>query len=173
MSVNGYTTKLIQKVIANNSKLRDNHIDRYGIAVMIYTNNNTDNLTGFGEVSLFARREGHKIMIMPNFDITYLLLSFNVKGRADELDEGKQLEAFVKITEDVNQGDVIELTFSYFENTVDAKFYQITQVLVDSIYNPLSKKITMSPYFLPVTEQESQAVNNEPLPATSGGFIIG
>ena len=168
-----YVSNLIHRTIANNARLRDNHIQRYGIQVMVFTNNNRNNLTSLGEVSYFAERQGHVITLLPNFNIEYTLLSFNKKGRADETSSEQELEAFVKLAEDINQGDVIELTYSFYQNTTDRKYYQIGEVLVSSVMEPISKRILMHPYSLPVSEAISQAVDDAPTPIANKGFVIG
>jgi hypothetical protein len=168
-----YVETVINRVINSNVKLRDNHIQRYGIDVMVFTNNNQNNLTSLGEVSYFAERQGHVITILPNFQLDYVLLPFNAKGRADETDADKLLEAYVKTIEDVNKGDVIELTYSYYTDTVDRKYYQIGDVIVNSVYQPISKRILMHPYYLPVSNNFSQAVDDAPFPIENKGFIIG
>lgn len=168
-----YVQTLIQRVIANNVILRDKHIDRYGITVMVFTNNNVNNLTSLGEVSIFSERQGHVITILPNFDMSYLLLPFNQKGRADDLSEAKPLEAYVKLNEDINVGDIIEVTYSYFEDTVDRKYYRVGGVSVNSVIDPVSKSISITPHFLPINQTMSQAVDENPLPISNKGFILG
>lgn len=167
-----YTNQVIRRTIATNMKYRDNHIQRYGIQVMVYTNNNMDNLTSLGEVSYFAKRQGHIITILPNFSIEYEVLSFNRKGRADETVEQKPLEAFLRSTDNVNKGDIIEVTYSFLVGTLDKKYYQVGEVLVNSVYDVISKRITLHPYYQPVSEVTSQAVDDAPLPIANKGFIL-
>jgi len=168
-----YIQTLIDKSASTVGALRDKYIDQYGIPVMVFTNNNSEDLTTFGEVSYFAKRQGHVITLLPNFDIQYFLLPFNEKGKVDELDASKLLEGYVKLSEDINRGDVIEVTYSYFENTLDRKYYQVTKVLLNAVQSPVSKMIYMTPYFLPVSPAESSAVNNSPTPINkTGTFFI-
>jgi len=133
------------------ARLYNQQIESQGVEVLLYGNFSNKELTTLGEVSYFTKRQSSIIKIMPAFDLRYAMMAFTEPGKTDELNADKQLFAYVKTPDNINVGDFIEVTYSYFENTQDRKFYKVDVVdVITPAYIPISKRITLSSYMLPI-----------------------
>lgn len=147
------------------SLIRNQNIDFLGFDVKVYATFNDGDLTEMGEISYFTKRSTSIMRILPAFDIQYYLQPFTETGKVDEVQTRKELVAFIKTTDNINQGDLIEITYSFYQGTLDKKFYQVNQVIINSVLQPVDKKIVCHPYMLPVSRLESEAVDPNAVPA--------
>lgn len=137
------------------AELRDNQIETTGFDVSILTNPKANDLTEFGEVSYYTERTERVIKFLTDLETWYSMLPFDGQGRVDEGDSKKEYLGYVKTTEPITQGDIINLTYSYFDNTIEPKYYQVKKVLVSSAPIPIAKKLVLASYALPVKIQET------------------
>jgi hypothetical protein len=132
------------------AQMRDSQVDINGYEVDLLTNVKSNDLTDFGEVSYYTERNVTKIKVVTDLENWYQMMPFDGQGKVIETGTKKQFTCYVKTTQLINQGDLIRLDYSYSDPTVQPKYYQIKKVEVSSPIIPISKKITISPYLLPV-----------------------
>lgn len=137
------------------AQMRDSQVDINGYEVELLTNVKSDNLTDFGEVSYYTERNLSNIKIVTDLENWYLMLPFDGQGKVIETGSKKEFSCYVKTTQLVNQGDLIRLNYSYFDSTIQPKYYQIKKIEVSSPIIPIAKKITIAPYLLPVKLEQT------------------
>lgn len=137
------------------SSIRDRYIQMYGFDIKSYGCLTENELTEVGEVSYFAKRQPKILKFYPSFKTKYGLLAFAKKGMVDELVDNASVKGYVRSTDDVNEGDLVRLDYSFYEGTVNVKYYIVTKVLVTSIVNPIGKEIFLTTYTLPISKQET------------------
>lgn len=154
MNNNNYSYKIVNKSSQNIASIRDRYIDLYGFELFSYGCLTENELTEVGEVSYFSTRQPKLIKFLPAFKNKSALLPYAKKGMVDELEEKSSVKGYVKTTEDINEGDLLKIEYSYFEGTLNVKYYIVKKVLVKSIVNVIGKEIMLSTYTLPISKKE-------------------
>lgn len=138
------------------AKMRDSQIEINGIDVELLTNLNSADLTEFGQVSYYTERDLTSIKIVTDLENWNALLPFDGHGKVIESYDKKEFPCYVKTSQMISQGDLIRIEFSYFSDTVEPKYFQVKKVLVSSVLVPISKKIIIAPYVLPVKIEQTR-----------------
>ncbi|TXG85059.1 MAG: hypothetical protein E6R13_02330 [Spirochaetes bacterium] len=174
--MSNYAEQLALSSAKAQATMRDSQIDVNGFEVELLSNPHANDLTEFGQVSYYTQRDLTTIKIVTDLENWYAMLPFDGNGKVLETYEKKEFPCSVKTTDIINQGDIIRVVYSYFEGTVEPKYYQVKKVLVSSIIIPISKKIILTPYTLPVkieqtTNPISDYKDSQPVFDMSNDFI--
>ena len=146
------TTTKVSQARAN---LYNRWINIYGMDVSLHAIFNTNQLTVFGETSLYAQRTVSVLRIIPSFNANYAVMPYGTPGMVDEQNSESQVKAYIRTTDNVNVGDFIEIAYEFAPGTMDRKYYKIDLVEVENpSYISISKKLTMSTYSLPLNLPE-------------------
>ena len=133
---------------------RDQYIEMNGIDTEIYSIGNSSDLTAVGEVSNYATRKKRSIKLLPAFKTSYTLLPVGVQGRVNELREKQVFHGYVKTTENINKGDILKIVYSFAENTVDVKYFEVQEVEIRGVLVIIGKKLVMTTYTAPISSRE-------------------
>jgi phage host-nuclease inhibitor protein Gam len=152
--MNAFGNSVVSNTAQTIAKIRNQYIENVGLETEVYTNYQEKDLTEFGEVSYFTTRTPKIIKFLPALKTKYSLQPMGRAGIVNELVGKSVFNGFIKTTEELNKGDLIKLTYSYADGTVNIKFYIVKNVEVYSVISSIGKKVTFTTYFLPVSYQE-------------------
>ena len=156
-----YTSKAVGSAINMFSKLREQHIEKNSLDVILYKVQNDNSLNLFGEPGYYSTREKRTIKLIPAFKNQYSLLSFKSPGVVNESDFKKVYSAYVQVDEEINKNDIIEISYVYDKNLPDVKYYQVKKIVISAILKSFSKKLILEPYSLPMELSETSNIRSE------------
>lgn len=137
--------------------VRDQFIETNGLDVEVYSVGSKSDLTPVSEVSTYTSRTKRVIKFLPSFKTSYELLPVGKPGIVSDFKKTQVFYGYVKTTENVNRGDIIKTEYSFAQDTVNVKYYEVQQVEVRSVLVPIGKKLIMTIYTGPLSTEEVQS----------------
>lgn len=156
MQNNNYLKNTVIIAAKNQAAISNRYIQRYGIDAVLYGTFQKKVLDMYGEVSYYAERSASVIRILPSFNISYAEMPYAEAGKVDELNDDTQIVAYARTTDNVKQGDIVEVDYSYFSDIPDKKYYKVDLVEIRAPgFIPISKKLIMSTHYLPTNIEDT------------------